>query len=270
MFVYSAAAQTKHGTIAVVYYPEENANKIVMAADSRELFGKGRPPDDASCKIAAPYGKLLFVSSGFGGYHNGGFTDPVQTWWNADEIRHAYDIISPQQTTARGRLVGSAQEWGKLVAAHLQLLFQWHPEMVLADARKNENGGLTKAFIGGLDDDGQMLLIKTTVSLHGDVVSYEARGVGCPNSLCPLGDTAIAEEFINKTSPRAKSEATRWKPPTKSKPEDYEILKTMRFVQLAIRYGGPDSDVGGKVDAVEMEKSGNVRWFAIKNNCRKD
>jgi hypothetical protein len=202
MFGYRTAAQIEHGTLVVIYYPNESANKIIMAADSREIFGKGRQTDDASCKIAAPYGKMLFVSSGFGGYHNGGFTDPVQTWWNPDEIRRAYDNISPQQTTARGRLVGSAQEWGRLIAAHFQSLLQWHPERALAEARKNDDGGLTKSFVGGLDDDGRLLLVKTTVSLHGDVVSYETRAVGCPDSLCPLGDTVIAEEFINKTSPR--------------------------------------------------------------------
>jgi hypothetical protein len=271
VFVGQVAAQTEHGTIAVIYFSNDNANKIVMAADSREIFGKDRPPDDKSCKIAAPHGKLLFVSSGLGGYNNGGFTDPVQTWWNADEIRSAYDIISNQQTTARGRLVGSAHEWGKLVSGHLQSLFRWHPEMVLADAAKNENGGLTKGFIGGLDDDGRLLLLRVVVSLHGDVVSYQVNSTGCPDSLCPLGDrvdTGVAQEFINKSTPRAKREAAQWKPPSTAKPEEYDILKTIRIAEMVVRYGS--SEVGGKVDAVEMDKTGNVRWFAIKNNCRKD
>ncbi len=77
-------AQIQHGTVAVVYYTED---KIIMAADSRGLLlTQNAQPDDSVCKIAAPYGKMLFVSSHAVAYKSGGLFDLVQPWSNVDEI----------------------------------------------------------------------------------------------------------------------------------------------------------------------------------------
>lgn len=52
------------------------------------------------------------------------------------------------------------------------------------------------------------------------------------------------------------------------KSADYDILKTMRLVELTIKYG-PD-DVGGNIEAVELDKDGTLRWFANPNDCPKN
>jgi hypothetical protein len=48
----------------------------------------------------------------------------------------------------------------------------------------------------------------------------------------------------------------------------------MRFVDLTVQYDqetvNGQKDVGGPIDAVEMDQDGSVRWFALKPNCKKD
>lgn len=264
---FSTFAQVQHGSVAVIYYSDAH-DKIIMAADSRALWTDRSAPDDTVCKIAAPQGKLLFVSTNFGGWKNGGITDPVPSWMNVEEIHRAYDTASILYTAPGARVHGAADEWGKLITSHFRALLMEHPEVVTDIASKND-GVLTKAFIGGLGNRGTMLMWKTTVSYQQGIVSYEMHGVSCPNSFCPLGEIKIAQEFANQTSPRAKKEAKQWKPPTSSKPEDYDTLKTMRLVELTIKYY-KGNDVGGIIDAVEMSKDGSVRWFAVKPNCRQD
>jgi hypothetical protein len=121
------------------------------------------------------------------------------------------------------------------------------------------------------DDDGTLILFQTDVTYQegvlGNAVST-TRQVTCPKSYCAIGEVAIVDEFVNLTSERAKEETQSWKPPKKSDPKDYDILKTIRLVELTIQYH--NDDVGGSVDAVQMDKDGGVHWFAIKKNCAKD
>ena len=67
IFVSSAVARVKTGTIVVAYFTED---KIIMAADSRIVFDHQRTvKNDSECKISTPYGKMIFSSSNFMGYN---------------------------------------------------------------------------------------------------------------------------------------------------------------------------------------------------------
>jgi hypothetical protein len=266
--VHSSAtlAQIQYGTVGVAYYTKD---KIVMAADSRSLIVGDTTPDDSVCKIAAPYGQVIFVSSNVSGYKNGGFGDFVQSWSNIEEIHQAYSMASFLPSTNHDQLMGTAIQWANLITSHFQSLLLWHPEKI--SQAIGENGVLTIAEIGGLNSDGALILLQVRI-LYGKgltPISYEIGQVTeCPKSYCAIGEVEIVQEFINVTSKRAKKEAKKWKPLKKSSPADYDILRTMRLVELTIRYH-QGNDVGGKVDAVEMDKDGSVRWFAIKENCAK-
>jgi len=72
--VASAFPQIPHGSIGVVYYSDD---KIVMAADSREIHTEGEGPADTYCKIAAFSSKLVFVSSGSVEYAPVSLGDPI-------------------------------------------------------------------------------------------------------------------------------------------------------------------------------------------------
>jgi hypothetical protein len=260
-------AQIQYGTVGVVYYTKD---KIVMAADSRGFIVGNTTPDDSVCKIAAPYGKMVFVSSHAMAYRNLGYFDFVQPWSNIEEIHRAYDTASPLFSTNHDRIVGTAIERAKSISSHFQSMLLWHPEKVIDVARKG-NGVLTRAMIGGFDDNGALILLQAIITFQESVlanVSSTVQILDCPRSYCAIGEIEVEQEFVNLTSKRAKKEAKKWKPPKKSKLEDYDILRTMRLVELTIQYHG--DDVGGRIDAVQMDKDGSVRWFAIKENCAKD
>jgi hypothetical protein len=84
------------------------------------------------------------------------------------------------------------------------------------------------------------MLLQTTMPLQrGPVPRILTKATGVfsgHKSYCCIGTTEIAEEFIHPTSARARREATEWKPPHKSNPADYDILGTIRFVELTMRY----------------------------------
>jgi hypothetical protein len=124
------------------------------------------------------------------------------------------------------------------------------------------------AFVGGVNGDGALSLFLVKIEYDEatrTVLPPTSESVSCPQLYCAIGETDIAEEFIGLKSERAKKEAQEWKPPKNSKPQDYDILKTMRLVELTIKYGS--ALVGGPIDAVELDKDGSLRWFANEKNC---
>ncbi len=65
-------AQINHGTVGVIYFTKD---KIIIAADSRSIAIGNAPPSDSVCKIAAPHGKIVFVSAQGFSYDNAGLGD---------------------------------------------------------------------------------------------------------------------------------------------------------------------------------------------------
>src|SRR4029077_17580065 len=272
-----ALAQIQHGTVAVIYYSKD---KIIMAADSRAL-NENAPPSDSECKVAALYGKIIFVSSGAAVYEKGSRGDRVGSWTNTEENRRAYDAASLLYATSHDRVVGAATEWGKSISSHFQSLFFWHPEKI-AFVTQGGSGILTRALIGGLDDSGNLILVQTLVMFKGQPspalfpnpypyplavgpAPYPVTNVVSCRGYCAIGEIEVEQEFVNLTSERAKKEAKEWKPPKRAKTADYDILRTRRLVELTIEYHA--GDVGGSIDIVQMDKDGRVHWYAIKENC---
>lgn len=264
----SAFPQVQHGTLGVVYMTKE---KIVVAADSRSMeLGVKGPPNDSQCKIAAPHGKFIFLVFWGIGYRNHGFPDTAPSWKSIDEIYKAYDAapaprVPPVPDDVR---MSTLTEWMNLVSVDFRTMYRIHRSAILnlADAG---HGVLARGAMFGFDSKGTPSGRVGTIAFdEGQVYSLmDAPILNCPNHFCSYGHVEIVDEFVNLKSPRARKEATEWKPPKGTAPKDYDILKAMRLVELAIQDG---QDVGGKVDAVEMLRNGDVRWFAIKSNCRKD
>ena len=85
-------------------------------------------------------------------------------------------------------------------------------------------------------------------------------------NFCAAGQVGIFLEFVDVTSKRSKDEAMNWKPPVGFKPEDLDILKTIRLVELTEKYW--DDDVGGPIDAIQFSRDGTLRWYSRKKNCQ--
>jgi hypothetical protein len=261
----------------VIYFTPK---KIIFAADSRQmefLHGQPLPPDDCMCRIASLNGQVIFVTSGASGYkHAPDVTDdPVPEWRNIDEARQAYAEVSKRFGTAIGHTEDVAREWSRIVADRFDYLNTVHPAL-LTQALQMGNGAIAIAAFAGSDAKGELTLFRATIlapepvqpslTLFSRHVIFDVAPAPCePTHYCGIGETSIFMEFVSQTSHRAKDEARAWKPPKNSRPEDLDIIKTMRLVELTIKLFG--QDVGGKIDAVQMNHEGKVRWFARKKNC---
>src|ERR1700730_15963232 len=149
-------AQIQRGTIGVVYFTDE---KIIMASDSRGLAANIMSPDDTICKVGAPDGKFVFVSSGASSYHRASFADPVESWSNLDEINRAYRTVSPNFSSKQEVISQSAKEWVRLLTVDWGTLLRQRPEKVIEAAEtENADGALTTAMIGGFGEDGSPIL----------------------------------------------------------------------------------------------------------------
>jgi hypothetical protein len=277
----AAFCQVHHGTVGVIYF---TGDKIVMAADSRDtkvMHGQFLT-EDSACKVASLGGDTVYVASGAIGYSHNVENDPVPEWLNIDEAHRAYTETFDKFGTGKGHVEDTANEWGSLVAYRFNYLNTFHPELI-GQAQQVQtlgaDGAIAAAMFGGVDKGGNLVLFQSrikvrsrsflppiqTLSLISQDLTAETMSVGCPKSFCAIGEIEIFKEFIGGTSQRAMDEARTWKPPKRSRPENFDILKTMRFVELTISLHGVD--VGGPIDALQLNKDGTVRWFARKKNC---
>jgi hypothetical protein len=272
--IYPVAAQVEHGTIGVVYFTKE---KISVAADSRALYtqidGRKLPPDDTVCKIAALGGNVIFVSTGTMQVRD---IPGVPDWNNIGMAQLAYGKVRSLHSTARGHIREIADEWSRSVSQNFRTLALLHLDLPKQMA---PNGILTDALFGGLDAGGNLVLfVAEIVASPGPLSGIEGRvwqgDCASHHNFCADGSPEIAFEFADQTSERAKVEAAQWEPgkwkPTKGfSSDDRDMLWTMRMVELTIQYhkGG---DVGGPVDAVQLNRDGSVRWYARKQNCQEN
>jgi hypothetical protein len=258
LLVSSAIAQMQTGTVVVVYLTQE---KVIMAADSRTVFDDNRPPNDSKCKIVALDGKVIFGSSGLMDFTTISPRLSLQ-WSNTEEARKAY--ASTVGSPTGKRIAAVANQWGQAIALNFQSLYFFYPQEITKRLRDNDI--LTQAYFAGIEN-GEPVLYWTTVSFGGILITPQVRKITCPlQHFCAIGRTAISTEFTGLTSQRAKGEAVSWKPSPKADLADYDLLRTIRLVDLTIAYRW-ERDVGGPIDAVQLNRDGSLRWFQRKDNC---
>jgi hypothetical protein len=299
IFAVSALAQVQHGTVGVVYFSQD---KIIVAADSRNLFNRaGIPPNDSACKIAALNNQIIFMAAndvGYGSINLLSGWDPVEPWKAGDDIRKVYaeNILS-----AKRAWIGMiADKWGSLECKRFGSLYAFHPDEV-SKGSLGTNGLLVVAFIGGIDVPGYMILFRVVVTFdkgRKPPIDYRVEPVTCQTDLgpyCAMGEFEIFNLYTNfmqrgpidpklfslfpmifqdrVTFANGKAFSTKYGP------EDLDIIKTVRLVDMEIAFHKGNgigalsreiSDVGGKIDAVQLTGSGTLRWFARKDNCPAD
>jgi hypothetical protein len=258
-----AVAQVKHGTVNVIYFSDE---KIAMAADSREAFTAGAPPDDRGCKVAALRGNTIFTVSGAIAYEGDGIS--MRPWNSLDE---AYRIANSQlgPLVTFGDINTLATDWASTMRFKWARLRAVHPEDVTRAVNQSTEGDVEDAYFGGLAGAGRLVLFSVHIFPNDGDIAQTVVQVTCANQeqFCSMGSgSGIVSEFVNQTSERAQKEASRWRPPPSSGPEDFGVFRAMRLVQLAERYYG--RDVGGPVDAVQLSRDGSIKWYARKPNCQ--
>jgi hypothetical protein len=134
---------------------------------------------------------------------------------------------------------------------------------------------LTVAMIGGQDANGDLALFAVRIfpkSEQSYTADAEGGPVTCSHDFCGIGYTKIMSEFADLTSDRARREKATWKPTGKhsTRSAEYAMFRTMRLVELTIRYQ-EGNEVGGPVDGVQLRvlkgKRTSIRWYCRKKNC---
>lgn len=259
----AAVGQVKTGTVVVVYFTQD---KIIMAADSRGLLGEVTP-SNSECKIAALNRQVVFGSSQVIGV--GSPPVGLRPWKNTDEAHTAYNN-TPGETPKSVEAI--AYRWANSISYYFQSFYFAAPGAV---QQAQKDGLLTQAYFAGLDSDGKLSLyfVKITFDATNPLpINFGVQKIEkcLLNDFCFIGETEVVSEFLGLTSDRAKREAATWKPAKGFAPSDYDLLRTIRLVDLTITYHQGIKDVGGPIDAVQLNGDGSLRWFARKRNCPAD
>lgn len=265
------SSQVAHGSIGVIYYTPE---KIVVAAESRLTSGGADlVPTDDGCKIAAVAGKTVFISTGVTRHLPDRFS---AAWDSSDLFRNAYLRVKAVDPRASG-IAEAATKWGNAVADSINVDARQRPGLLRQFLMMLGPGSaITLAYVGGLDDENKLVLFfaKATPDVLGQLAEGSAQPVAsCPDhGFCGMGnsrDLDIIREFANASSERAKRESAEWTPPKGALPTDYDALKTMRILEIAVHHH-QGNDAGGPIDAVQLDRNGLLHWYARKANCPQD
>jgi hypothetical protein len=258
-----ALAQTRKGTIGVIYYTED---KIAAAIDSRAIAEIG-PASDLECKVATIDKQVLVMLAGVEVH-----TDATRNvnWSGMEEARRAYKTISSQETPAEGRTAQTAAWWASVMLTNVT---EWNGVSPSAVRANVENGTLIRAFFGGRDQKGSLVLWQVRITYESarmNPLDRIVEKISCINDICALGRVDLVAELTQTDSQRAHAEALEWERIADTIPlEDRPIRKAMRLVNLTIqeRHSRNLLDVGKPIDAVEMKRDGTVRWYERKQNC---
>jgi hypothetical protein len=253
--------QITWGTIIIT---AQTKHYIVMAGDSRGGESEDgitiKSTSDCECKLAALGGDTAFGAAGVIGDHS-------RTW---TAVSVANDAAAP---IIKGSRIGSVdgdrilENWANLM---LQRLSAFSAAQLLAVANKNE-GIITTGILAGIEADGtpwlHSLKINYSILVGLRYQGYVMRSNDPPTAYYNLGKSEIAMEFEeSKSSKRAIRERARWGR-MKLNGLDFDRFKTRRLVELTIQFHPDRSEVGGRIDEIELDPKG-IRWIALKQNCR--
>lgn len=242
------------GTIIVVACSQD---RIVIAADSKASFRTDGFQDEV-CKLATPARKVLFAASGLVGFGD---------WHAADEAKAvASRIVGDNPYLSNSTLQSVAEAWARAMTAKIRTL---PPEAVLSGGGSN----LTAAIFAGLDRADQVNLVRATVQPVASGRGLDARtniiplaNPGAETRYLAFGMPAIAEEFLQGRTARAKAEVAQWRSYFAGAQDIGESI-AIRLVELTCHFEERKDLVGGATAAIRMDGNGGVRWLRRPPGC---
>jgi hypothetical protein len=257
LFSYPTVAQISSGTIIVFHLTKD---KFIIAADSRAVF-KGKP-EDSDCKIAVFHHQFVFATSGASGYRPDEGFDPVHAFDNVQEARDAIrqrSVLSVKKT-----LVDDiADAWADSLIKDWQLMYSWHPDLVIEAATRGKGTLATGMFAGAVK--GETVLVGRAITFSKDrreLIVSAPIPYDCEARLCATGMTEVFDEYTSFPPQTQRAEREAILKPTKN-----ETARIIRLVHLSILYTTHKDEIGGNVDALELWNNGSVHWVARKENC---
>jgi hypothetical protein len=138
-----------------------------------------------------------------------------------------------------------------------------------------ENGILTVALFGGLGAAGSLEMVQVLIGIQSNPIQPIATSIqeitSCPlQNFCAIGDAAAVPEFVIGTSERSRTEFQNWKPAESGiAPRYYDVRRAIRLAELTIKYQAR-SDIGGPIDALQLNRDGTIEWYSRKQNCQEN
>jgi hypothetical protein len=251
-----AARAQGRGTIVVF---ERTDHALFVAADSQINFEHAAPRFD-QCKVGTLDQDSIFAMSGATSYYPDGVKDRVATWDSLEQARLAAADTrrGPRAQDAAAAVDAIAENWAARIEAHWNTLTLSHPERVQW-AVEQEGGRLANAIFA-VGRGGKIAVSLRSVVFEAGaahVVPLSPESLCQPGLPCGTGQTKVFYEFTRKTSLRSQREPKQPSP----------MLEVIRLVDLSLAYDTTGT-IGGQIDALELDDSGQVSWYQHKENCR--
>jgi hypothetical protein len=257
-----AMTQMKSGTVIIIFFSKE---KVILAGDSRVIeVGEGtkRSYRDDECKIFALNNKIIYAASGMIGHD----FSPRETGAAWDAHREAMQIASSATD-----IKTIADAWAARIKQLIDADFVNYPQLFEAALRTKTF--LVSAVFAGLDADNKLSVYSVVLtcdchpfhkSARVDVGPRPPTDDGLPVGIMAKQEaTVVFNELIAGKTPRSNLERKRWTSLSRKK---RETAITIRSVEFIIKNAATD-EIGGAVDALEIDASGRIRWIQRKKNC---
>lgn len=260
-----AASQIQTGTVIIF---NGSKDKLVVAADSRALYGKGaRPPDDSQCKIATFNGQTLFTTGGNAVRKQPSGLSLVGAWTNVDIARQAVFAIDSKQMDKTLRVSGIADQWATALLSYWKNFNSVFPQEVLGLAEKGK--GILTYGIFAEGHNGVIYLEKRAIILDDSHVKVATPTMNacsrCGQStdfqLCAFGRVEVPVQVCGELDNGNHREATGW------------LRGNSAYRDLAIGVAkmtatcNLDGSVGGPIDAIELQSNGRIMWLQNTKKC---
>jgi hypothetical protein len=261
--------QTKSGTAIVMLFSK---GEIVFAAESRVvLAGKSIHYRDDACKVRAIKNKFIFASAGVNGFE----PEPGKAgnaWSAYDEPGKLVDQL-PDMDDA---VYGLAELWGKSVEQRLNRALLVNPGPMMHFLQMDGGKKLTTGVFAGRTKQGQFVMYRAVLDCDCTDKTKHAFLTILP---VPLPDhrasvvigtreaLALWDELVNEKSDRARASTDKFGADHSSM-RGPELLgaAAVAGLEFVLKYAQSE-DIGGSIDAIEMNSGGDIYWIQRKANC---
>jgi hypothetical protein len=268
---YQSTAQVfHHGSVVVLNFTNE---KLIVAADSRQVTDNTKPPKDNDCKLSQFGHKMIFASTGATSVEKHFPNGLVSRWTNAEAAKQA--LVS---TTLKGKgpidLKTVGTHWAKTIGGNWLALYPEFSQQVKEVAEEG-NGTITVGFFA-LANRGKiewkLVLINFDVAKNPAVYAvFGDLSAGCwscgqtnDRRICAGGQPSIAKQVCSEFDSR--------KHPPNIAIDKGLTLREQLPIWLVKMTAACDltETVGGAVDVLELTNGGKIHWLRRKKNCPKN
>jgi hypothetical protein len=270
----STFAQIESGTVVIVGLSK---NKIVMAADSRVGEEIGKYHDDG-CKIVALSNKFLFTMSGRNRDRTNG-----KVGWDADQqAKEAFAADSQQPippSLESSFAYDLTQLWAELMIRNISKNIR---PVELSQFGTSPNNSFVDGLFIGIGPLGDIQIGRTSIRRAPQwfwddtipdplFVSWPDR-VNVPETMTytvlGIGSTTVNELFA-ATSERARNASLDILKEAKTWPSgEKDVRMAIKIAEFVTKYTDFPDDIGGPIDAAELDKGGTIRWIQRKPACK--